>query len=71
MQIDRNARLQHEYGGAALEYVLVSTFAAAICTAALSFIGQAVQTKLEHLADKLGSDAVPEDLEWIKNDSRG
>lgn len=62
-------RAARQRGGAALEYVLVSTFAAALCIAALTFVGDAVHDKLEALADKLGSDAVPEDLDWLGNGS--
>ena len=68
MQRVRSRENQSQRGGAALEYILVSTFAAALCMAALSFIGQSVQAKLRDLADKLGSDAVPEEFDWLKKD---
>jgi hypothetical protein len=35
----------------------------------LTFVGNAVHDKLEALGDKLGSDAVPEELDWLGNGS--
>ena len=49
-----------EHGGAALEYILVSTFAAVVGMAALTFIGKVVQSQLTHLADRLGIDETPD-----------
>jgi Flp pilus assembly pilin Flp len=65
MRQQEQKRAARQRGGAALEYVLVSTFAAALCIAALTFVGNAVHDKLEALGDKLGSDAVPDDLDWL------
>jgi Flp pilus assembly pilin Flp len=47
-------------GGATLEYILVSTFAAAVSLTALGFVGKVVQAELTKMAEKLGMDA-PED----------
>lgn len=41
-------------GGAALEYILVSTFAAVVTIAALSFVGTVVKRQLANMAEKLG-----------------
>jgi Flp pilus assembly pilin Flp len=54
--------LLSERGGAALEYILVSTFAAIVTLAALAFIGKVVQQQLQTMADKLGVDADVGDL---------
>jgi hypothetical protein len=54
--------LPRKRGGAALEYVMVSTFAVVVCLAALAFIGKAVQQQLETMADRLGLDADVGDL---------
>ena len=50
----------HEYGGAAMEYLLVSTFAAVVTIAALGFIGSVLKEKLQTLADRMGSETSPE-----------
>lgn len=68
MEIAHKHLKPRQRGGAALEYVLVSTFAAALCMAALSFVATTVQEKLKDLATKLGSDAVPEELDWLGKD---
>jgi Flp pilus assembly pilin Flp len=51
-----------ERGGAALEYVLVSTVAAALAVGALSFVGKVMREELSRLATRLGVDIEP-DLE--------
>ncbi len=48
---------QSQLGGAALEYVLVTTFAALTGIAALSFAGKIVKDRLAVIADKLGIEA--------------
>lgn len=59
--------LQH--GGAALEYVLVSTFAAAVCTAALTFLGKSLEEKLQKLAETLGTELTsPLEIDWLSSD---
>ena len=50
------------HGGAALEYLMVSTFAAVVAIAALSFLGGVVKEQLTTMAAKLGVDA-PDDLD--------
>ena len=47
-------------GGAALEYILVSTFAAVVGMAALSFIGRVVKDQLANMAAKLGMEDAPD-----------
>lgn len=54
----RHARKQR--GAAALEYILVSTFAAVLTIAALIFIGHAVQEQLTKLGDQLGVEEGPD-----------
>ena len=50
-------------GGVALEYVLVSTFAAVVTLTALGFIGKAVHAELDRLAAKLGLDST---VDWVE-----
>jgi Flp pilus assembly pilin Flp len=47
-------------GGAALEYILVTTFAAVTGIAALTFIGRVVRDQLVNLATKLGIEEPPD-----------
>lgn len=49
-----------QFGGAALEYILVSTFAAVVGMAALAFIGRMVQQQLTHMAERVGFDETPD-----------
>jgi hypothetical protein len=49
-----------ERGGAALEYVLVSTVAAVLAVAALGFLGKVMREELARLADRLGVDETPD-----------
>ncbi|MEN9833872.1 MAG: hypothetical protein RL011_65 [Pseudomonadota bacterium] len=44
-------------GAAALEYILVSTFAAVITIAALSYVGRLVKAEVNKINSKLGGDA--------------
>lgn len=46
-----------EYGGAAMEYILVTTFATVVGIAALGFIGGVIKEKLNDMADQLGVEA--------------
>ena len=48
------------FGGAALEYVLVSTFAAVVSMAAIGFVAKIFNEKMQKVGEKLGVDA--EDL---------
>ncbi len=43
-----------EYGGAAMEYILVTTFATVVGISALGFVGGVIKEKLNEMADKLG-----------------
>jgi Flp pilus assembly pilin Flp len=52
--------MRSKQGGAALEYILVSTFAAVVGIAALTFIGKVVQSQLTNLADRLGMSETPD-----------
>ena len=52
--------LTRQSGGAALEYILVSTFAAVVGMAALGFLGKVVKEELARLSAKLGVDQVPD-----------
>ncbi len=49
-----------EYGGAAMEYILVSTFAALVTIASLAFIGKTVKQHLSKLAQTMGSEDAPD-----------
>lgn len=52
----------HKKGGAALEYILVSTFAAVVTIAALGFVGTVVKKQLANMAARLGIDDGSSDL---------
>lgn len=52
--------LKRKRGGAALEYILVSTFAAVVGIAALTFIGTVVQHQLSNMATRLGLEDAPD-----------
>jgi Flp pilus assembly pilin Flp len=49
-----------ERGGAALEYILVTTFAAVVGMAALGYLGKVVRAQLENLAQRLGMEEPPD-----------
>lgn len=51
---------KRQRGGAALEYILVSTFAAVVGMAALGFIGRVVKDQLANMAAKLGIEDAPD-----------
>lgn len=65
MQENDKNECKNQFGGAALEYILVSTFAAAICIAALSFMAKTVQEKLQSMGEKLGLETSPSELDWL------
>ncbi len=46
-------RFGREYGGAALEYILVTTFAAVVTMGALGVIGSAIKAKLDQVTESL------------------
>lgn len=50
-------------GGAAIEYIIVSTFATAISVAAVMFIGKLLREKLSAMSEKLGIDVGELDLD--------
>jgi Flp pilus assembly pilin Flp len=54
--------LKTKKGGAALEYILVSTFAAVVTMGALAFVGTLIKKQLTHMGEKLGADAPDADL---------
>lgn len=56
--------LKGRRGGATLEYILVSTFAAVVSLAALGFVGKVVQAQLTKMAEKLGLDAPDDTVIW-------
>ncbi len=56
-------KLERKRGGAALEYILVSTFAAVVTMGALAFVGTVIKKQLTHMGEKLGVDA-PESDVW-------
>ena len=56
--------LARRRGGATLEYILVSTFAAVVSLTALAFVGKVVQAQLAKMAEKLGLDAPQDPVIW-------
>ena len=59
-QTTRHQNPGRQRGAAALEYILVSTFAAVVAIAALGFVGKVVREQLATMASKLGITEVPE-----------
>ena len=55
-------KLVRKKGGAALEYILVSTFAAVVTMGALAFVGTVIKKQLTHMGEKLGVDAPDSEL---------
>lgn len=49
-----------QFGGAALEYIMVTTFAAVIGIAALAFTGKAIKDQLKKMGENLGIEGEPE-----------
>ncbi len=49
-----------QFGGAALEYIMVTTFAAIIGIAALSYTGKAIKEQLKRLGEQMGITEEPE-----------
>lgn len=50
-------------GSATMEYVIVSTFAALLSIAAVTFVGRLVKTKVTAMSDKLGVEATEFDFD--------
>lgn len=51
-------------GGATLEYILVSTFAAVVSLTALGFVGKVVKAELARMAEKLGMEPPDDVVVW-------
>ncbi len=51
-----------QFGGAAMEYVVVSTFALLVAVAGIGFVGKLFQEKMQAISEKLGVDAGDFDL---------
>lgn len=49
-----------QFGGAALEYIMVTTFAAIIGIAALGYTGKAIKEQLKRLGEQMGITEEPE-----------
>ena len=54
------SKAQCQSGAAALEYILVSTFAAVATIAALGYVGKLIKHELGQMADKLGLEQPPD-----------
>ena len=54
------AKIKQQCGAAALEYILVSTFAAVVTVAALGFVSKVIKDELTTMASKLGISEVPD-----------
>lgn len=52
-----SVKKSHESGAAALEYILVSTFAAVVTVAALSYVARLVKSEVNKINSRLGGDA--------------
>ena len=55
-----NHHIKTENGGAAMEYIIVSTFATLLAIATVSFVADTLKSKIGKLEDKLGV-TIPED----------
>jgi hypothetical protein len=55
--------LRKQTGSATMEYVIVSTFAALLSIAAITFVARMVKSKVDTLADKVGIEATEFDLD--------
>ena len=53
----------HERGSATMEYVIVSTFAALLSIASITFVGKLVKGRVDHMASKLGVETTEFDLD--------
>ncbi len=50
-------------GSATMEYVIVSTFAALLSIASITFVGKLVKGRVDHMASKLGVETTEFDLD--------
>ena len=55
--------LRNQTGSATMEYVIVSTFAALLSIAAITFVARMVKSKVDTLSDKVGIEATEFDLD--------
>jgi Flp pilus assembly pilin Flp len=55
---------RQESGAAALEYILVSTFAAVVTIAALSYVARLVKSEVNKINSKLGGDAAATEFDF-------
>ena len=60
LDTSEHLRRTKDAGGAVLEYVLVSAFAAAIGMAALGFVGKIVKQHLQTMSQRFGTSEDPE-----------
>ena len=60
------SRLSKQTGGAALEYILVSTFATILTIAALTYLGGVFSDRLDLLANKLGINLEFEGFDFLR-----
>ena len=47
-------KCDHQHGGAAIEYIIVSTFATLLAIAAIAFVSTSIKQKIEELEQKTG-----------------
>lgn len=47
---------RRDYGGAAMEYVVVSTFALLVAVGGVTFVGKLFKDKLQQITEKMGGD---------------
>lgn len=62
-KIRRTNDLKRKRGSATIEYVIVSTFAAILSVAAITFVGRIVKTKVSTMSDKIGIEATEFDFD--------
>jgi Flp pilus assembly pilin Flp len=43
-----------QHGGAAIEYIIVSLFAAVVALAAITYVGKVLKQKVDDIASKMG-----------------
>lgn len=56
-------KVVRKQGSATMEYVIVSTFAAMLSLAAITFVGRMVRTKVDVMAKKVGVEATEFDFD--------
>lgn len=57
---------QKSKGGAAIEYIIVSTFALLLAVAGITFVSKTVKEKIKTIEDKLGITLESDDFDIIK-----